>query len=396
MLLLRSRQGATRAVPLWGEPAPSPKATRWPDRPPRTEWEAGRDALIWLRTQLAALGQGSRRILAVADGTYAVAPLIRSLPSQTVLLARCARNRALFVLPDPPTPHQQGRRRRYGDQGPSPQTMLYAPRAVWTTMPVRIRGRRIPLTYRVTGPWLVKPAPRQPVFILVVKGVDRVRHGHTVRRDPTCWLVSAVARHGQWVLPDPAPALLGWAWQRWEVEVMHRELKGGFGLGQQQAFRPTSAAITPAWVAWTYGTLILAGYQAWGWEHDAPRHAWSHPRRWTARDLVTAIRAELWTDLARPLPAVLTAFLANRPESPPPLPPGLADLAAARRLRLPFRVQTPRPLAQPRHRFTMPSDPFCQTQGREGSHCDGCPLFLLIMQDIRIAFSGRWGYARGK
>lgn len=332
ILLPRSAQGATRAVPLWFDPAPSPKATPWPDRPPRTEWEAGRDALHWLRTQLEVLGQGSRRILVVADGSYAVAPLIRSLPPHTVLLARCAKNRALFALPDPPALHQKGRRRCYGAQGDAPQTQLHAPRAVWTTTSVRVRGRSIPLTARVTGPWLVKPAPRQPVFVLVVTGVDRVRHGHPVHRDPTFWLVTAVVRRGQWVLPDSAPALLAWAWQRWEVEVMHRELKGGFGLGQQQAFRPTSAAVTPAWVAWTYGTLMLAGYQAWGWEHDAPRHAWSHPRRWTARDLVTAIRAELWTELAQPFPDVLATFLTNRPESPPSLPPGLANLAAARRL----------------------------------------------------------------
>ena len=35
---------------------------------------------------------------------------------------------------------------------------------------------------------------------------------------------------GGWALPLSAPELLGWAWQRWEIEVCHRELKAGFGL----------------------------------------------------------------------------------------------------------------------------------------------------------------------
>ncbi|CAN0494163.1 unnamed protein product, partial [Phaeothamnion confervicola] len=177
LLLPRSAAGATRAVPLWVDPAPSPKATPWPDCPPRAEWEAGRDALTWLRARLTVLGQGSRRILAVADATYAVAPLLRSLPPQTVLLARCAKNRALFALPAPPSPHQKGRRRRYGAQGDPPHLQLHTPRAAWTTTPVSVRGRTITLTYRVTGPWLVKPAPQQPVVVLLVKGVDRGRGG---------------------------------------------------------------------------------------------------------------------------------------------------------------------------------------------------------------------------
>ncbi|HSK83314.1 MAG TPA: hypothetical protein VK902_07890 [Rubrobacter sp.] len=43
---------------------------------------------------------------------------------------------------------------------------------------------------------------------------------------------------GEWVLPYPAHELLTWAWQRWEVEVCHREMKSGFGLGEAQWLGP--------------------------------------------------------------------------------------------------------------------------------------------------------------
>ena len=56
------------------------------------------------------------------------------------------------------------------------------------------------------------------------------------QREPSFPIVSAVpADAGGWDLSLPVDELLAWAWQRWEVEVMHRELKSSFGLGQQQA-----------------------------------------------------------------------------------------------------------------------------------------------------------------
>ena len=299
-LLPRSRRGESRAVPLWFFPAPTPKATPWPDHPPCREWEAARRALTWLRATLDDLGRPRQRILAVADGSYGVAPLWRSLPAHVSLLARCARNRALFALPAPPAPGTRGRRRKYGDRGPTPADHLH--RRTWRTIPVLVRGRSIPLRVRISGPWLVKPAAEQPRFLLVVRGIKQRRRGRLVQREPTFLLVSAVQdRAGAWQLPFPAADLLAWAWQRWEVEVMHRELKAGFGLGEQQAWHPTAARSVIQWVVWTYGALLLAGYRAWGWDTGPPTAAWQRRRRWTVRDVAGAVRAELWQAGGEPL-----------------------------------------------------------------------------------------------
>jgi hypothetical protein len=61
------------------------------------------------------------------------------------------------------------------------------------------------------------------------------------RRKPAFFVVNAVQRDGQWGLPLPAEDLLAWAWQRWEVEVCHREMKSEFGVGEVQCW---SAAAT--------------------------------------------------------------------------------------------------------------------------------------------------------
>lgn len=66
----------------------------------------------------------------------------------------------------------------------------------------------------------------------------------------------------RWVLPHPAEQLLGWMWQRWEVEVAHRELKASFGLGEIQCWSKQAAVLAVQWQAWTYSVLVLAGYRA--------------------------------------------------------------------------------------------------------------------------------------
>jgi hypothetical protein len=105
---------------------------------------------------------------------------------------------------------------------------------------VRVRGRDLPLRYRVAGPYLRKGAPQQPLFVLVVQGLKhaRGRPWRRRRRKPAFFLVNAVPREGQWVLPLPAPALLAWAWQRGDGEVSHREMKSAWGGGQVQCWHP--------------------------------------------------------------------------------------------------------------------------------------------------------------
>jgi hypothetical protein len=323
VLLPRSRRGESRAVPLWFAPAPPPSAQPWPGQPPCREWEAGLRALEWLRGALIAIGQARRPVLAIADGSYGVAPLWKALPPQVTLLARCAKNRALYALPTPPERPQRGRRRKYGARGPTPQDQLRVSRKrarrAWTTIPVRVRGREIPLRVRVTGPWLVKPAPTQPLYLLVVAGIQQRRHGRPIQRAPTFWLVSAVQdRAGAWVLPYPVADLLAWAWQRWEVEVMHRELKSSCGLGQQQAWHPVAAVSTLQWVVWTYALLLLAGYRAWGWSAAPTATRWYRGGRWTVRDVLTAVRSEVWLEPTSALRGAGGAIGGNPGEIRPP------------------------------------------------------------------------------
>lgn len=64
-----------------------------------------------------ALGRSAQRLLVVADGAYCTSELFKKLPEGVVLLARCAKNRALYELPLPEMEKRRGRRRLYGERG---------------------------------------------------------------------------------------------------------------------------------------------------------------------------------------------------------------------------------------------------------------------------------------
>lgn len=293
-LLPRSDTGESRTVPLRATYLRSAKTTPIGLVPEQSECAAGGSLLRWLEVILRRDQHPPHPVLVLADGAYSTAPMVNRLPAAMWLFARCAKNRALFALPVH-DPHRRGRKRVYGERGPTPQETLHR-RASWQSVSVTVRGRPILLTATVTGPWLIHGAPTHPLMLVVVKGIDR-GHGPTRRqRDPQYFLVSAHLTDGTWCLPLPLAELLAWAWQRWEVAVMHRELKSSFGFGDQQAWSDRGAATTMAWVLWVYALLILTGYQVWGLG-PAPGPdlgRWWRPRRWSIGRLLQEFRAELW------------------------------------------------------------------------------------------------------
>lgn len=293
--------GESRALPLRLIPAFPEKALRpeavaeLDDWQPRTEGQAAREQLDWLRTELDAAGRPAQWVLAIGDGLYSTAPLWANLPARVTLLARCPKNRALYALPEPRS--GRGRPRTYGERATTPQAWLVE-RDGWIECRLPVRGRLVPCTYRREGPYLVKGAAQQPLFLLVVKGIDRIRNGRRIQRKPTFFLVSAVQRDGQWVLPFPAEDLLADAWQRWEIEVTHRELKTDFGVGESQAWSPAGTVLSVQWRVWVWSVAVLAGYRVWGLTRGPLRAVgrwWHGSRRWSFGQLWQGYRQELWT-----------------------------------------------------------------------------------------------------
>jgi len=296
-----------RAIPLRWLPAPTQKAVP-SGVPAGKEWEVGLAGLHWVRQELDGQGRSGQWLVGVADGAYDVQDIWRDLPPRTVLLTRCARNRALYALPvESGTKRGRGRPREYGERQGAPWQWL-RPRRQLQPLTLRIRGRERHLPYRVVGPVLVDGVPEHPLFLLVIGGRSKkvgTRRPRTYYRKPAYYLVNAVrGADQQWQLPYPAEQLIEWAWQRWECEVAHREMKSTLGIGHKQCWSEQGAFPAVQWGAWVYSMCVLAAYRCWGL-CGGPRRSgcwYRHAHRWSFAAMWQAYRSALWeTAEFRPL-----------------------------------------------------------------------------------------------
>jgi hypothetical protein len=283
-------EGYSRAIPIRCLPAFTAKAVA-AEQPPQSEVAAGLQLLHWVRGQLDEAGRQEQLLMCLEDGSYDTLEHWQKLPERTVAVVRTARNRALYELP----PADAHGNRKYGAKAPTPQQWLQQRRG-FQVQEVRVRGKPRRMRVRIEGPYVREGLPDVPLFLLVIGGGKRPPGSRRQRYEPCFFLVSAVWVADAWALPLPLADLLAWLWQRWELEVAHRQLKSGLGLGEKQCWNPAATVATVQWSIWLYALLLLAGYRTGSTTAcPAPPGRWRAPQqRWSFNDLCRTLRCELW------------------------------------------------------------------------------------------------------
>lgn len=286
--------GYSRAIPLRCLAAFTITAIRSVVSPLR-EWEAGHRYLLWLRERLDREGRESQPILALADGSFDTTGMWAELPERVILLVRTARNRALYELVQPEGRKGPGRPRSYGPKAPEPAAWLRRLKG-FRRRNIVVRGHQRSIRYRVEGPFVRDNLPGIPLFLIVIGGGQRPPGSRRKNYNPCFYLLSAVEREGAWHLPLPIEQILAWLWQRWELEVAHRQMKSALGLGEKQCWNPCSTIVSVQWSAWVYALLVLAGYRSWALNGGPrPPGSWRMPSgRWSFNTLWRGYRAALW------------------------------------------------------------------------------------------------------
>jgi hypothetical protein len=218
-LMPTNEDGYSRALPLRLEPAFPEKAIPMEGFSSKKQWEAALEALRWLRENLDNAGGESQRMLVLGDGDFSVAEFRAGLPEErVVLLSRCAKNRALFGLPTAPSEDigggRRGRPRKYGKKAKKPSEWLEV-EGGWRTSELLVRGRQVPMRWRVEGPFVIEKAPERPVFLVVVKGIWWERAGPQAHTQAGLLAGLGAQRSGGWwmevTLPGRRVALVGLA-----------------------------------------------------------------------------------------------------------------------------------------------------------------------------------------
>jgi hypothetical protein len=283
--------GYSRAIPIRCLSAFTVKSVPSENDEPRTEVKAGLAFLQWTREQMDAAGREGQTLLTLNDGSYDTLEFWPGLPERTIGVVRTARNRCLYELP---AADAHGNC-KYGDKAPAPHSWLKE-RKGFAYQEVMVRGRRRRMRYRVEGPFVRDGLPDIPLMLIVIGGGKRPSGSRRQNYKPCFFLVSAVQVDGMWSLPLPIADLLAWLWQRWELEVAHRQMKTGMGLGEKQAWNDQATVATLQWSVWVYSLMMFSGFRAWGNDPgDKPPGLWrTLPGRWSFNTLRRAFRTEMW------------------------------------------------------------------------------------------------------
>ena len=288
--------GYSRAIPIRMLSAFSKTAAKSSEAV-RTEYEAGLAFAQWTRQLMDGAKRTKQQVLWIADGAYDKVEVWRNLPDRLILLVRTAKNRVLYELPGAYI--GKGRRNvKYGKRAPTPNDHLND-RSGWANDTIQVRGRKINIRWKRVGPFLRQGVSELPVYLLVCGGASwtsgKGKHRNHYRK-PAFYLMNALKMGDTWTPAISERAMLAWVWQRWEIEVTHREMKTGFGVGEMQCWNPVSAVLSVQWMVWVMGVLMLAAYRAWGIVRvkPAPVSAWHlKVKRWSFNTLWRSLRRDL-------------------------------------------------------------------------------------------------------
>jgi hypothetical protein len=293
----RMAKVSTRGLPIRFEEVsrvkkPSRKA-------PPEAWQAYKDALKQhnlSQSFVAMMGQlrkeldlaaGEKKILVLAsDGSFCNRTCFRAPRDRTELISR-ARKDAVLCWRAP-----QGLRRFYGTEKFTPEQVRQDQARPWKETKIFYGGKRRKVRYKeVAVVYWQGGAGRCPLRLLVVAPTPyRMRKSRKLYYRRPAFLLTTD-------LKSSAKQLLQIFFDRWQIEVNHRDEKDTLGVGQAQLWNVKAVPKQPVLAVAAYSAMLLASLIAFGAERGEAYAALPKWRRKAHRpsclDLVTLLRKEM-------------------------------------------------------------------------------------------------------
>jgi hypothetical protein len=242
-----------------------------------------------LRERLNLTGHGQKRMSQVVDGSFCnrtvFAPDWEKL--NVSVTARCRKDIVLCK-------RAPGKGRRfYGKKKFTPEEVRRRDSmAAWQTAQIFHGGCYRQVRYKeLTQVYWQGGARKRPLRLLVVApvGYRASKNGRKFYRKPAYLLTSD--------LTTPAALLLQDYFDRWGIEVNHRDEKEILGVGQAQVWNDKSVSKVPALLVSMYSWLLLAGLECYGAKRTddyEPLPKWRRgAKRPSCLDLITLLRKQL-------------------------------------------------------------------------------------------------------
>ena len=246
----------------------------------------GREIMKNLRADLDRLGGQARKMLIAVDGSLCNRTLMAVPLERVEIVGRCRKDARLCF------PATEGGRRIYGKERFSPEAVRQDELIPWQTCRIHYGGAWRDIRYKEVNKvlWQRGAGPRM-LRLLVIAPLPYKTSVNARRnyRDPAYLLSTDLA--GQ------VSTLLQCYFDRWQIEVNHREQKDTLGVGNAQVWSNKSVPRQPAFAVASYSLLLLAGLKEFGpgRTHDyVPLPKWrKNATRPSALDLITLLRKEM-------------------------------------------------------------------------------------------------------
>jgi hypothetical protein len=239
-----------------------------------------------LRQALDQAGGAAKLLVLALDGSFCNRTCFRAPRDRTELIARARKDARLCFRAAPPS------RRFYDLSTFTPEQVRQDESRPWKQSKVFYGGKRRRIRYKeMAQVYWRRGAGQIPLRLFVVAPTPyRKRQSSKLYYRQPAYLLSTDLRHS-------APQLLQIYFDRWQIEVNHRDEKDTLGVGQAQLWNIDAVPKQPALVVAAYSALLLAALKAFGTQRSQVYQALPRWRRKAHRpsclDLVTLLRKEM-------------------------------------------------------------------------------------------------------
>jgi hypothetical protein len=239
-----------------------------------------------LRQELDLAGGQAKILVLAGDGSFCNRTCFGEIPQRSILLVRARKDAKLcFRAP-------ADSRRFYGVDKFTPEQVRKDETRGWKTTKIFYGGKRRKIRYKEVAAVYWQRGARQRPLRLIVVAPTPYRKSQSKKlyyRDPAYLFTSD--------LRCSVKQLLQIYFDRWQIEVNHREEKDTLGIGQAQLWNVQSVPRQPVLAVAAYSALLLASLTAFGVERGkayAELPKWRrNARRPSCLDLVTLLRKEM-------------------------------------------------------------------------------------------------------
>jgi hypothetical protein len=239
-----------------------------------------------LRQELDDAGGRDKVLVLAGDGSFCNRTCFGDIPERSILLVRARKDAKLCFRAE------EGSRRFYAVEKFTPEQVRKDESRTYKTTKIFYGGKQRKVRYKeIAQVYWQRGAKQLPLRLIVIAPTPyrKSKSKKVYYHDPAYLLTTD--------LRSSVKQLLQIYFDRWQIEVNHREEKDTLGVGQAQLWNATSVPKQPVLAVAAYSALLLASLKAFGAERGqayAQLPRWRrNARRPSALDLVTLLRKEM-------------------------------------------------------------------------------------------------------